>query len=760
MPGSSKKNSGRRRQVRGPVAAKKVKEVGETTKKKLAALDRREQMAAVCKLQTLGRRYKEIETELEGQYGAADWIQREKFYPIVREAIAARWLQCHYPADLRLEQEIRQRYPWIRGVEVVDTRSSEEVARAAARALLRMVQQCYRAGKKEEVHIGFAAGNSMRQLAQAFADLLCEPAEHLPKKIFFLAIVTAYEPGSPTTDPNSFFSYFLNRPLKIEPRFVGLHAPTIVHSSHIVRLKKNREIREAFEEANRLDIIATSGSDWNDRHSSLHAFLERRSQESLEAFISAGAIIDLLWQPFGENGPVDVETEFRALTLIELSTLSAFVRSGGQVLLMLGPCGMCNKPKDRVFQAVLDSAEHLVTHVVVDSRTGLLHDGPSEVLHQKSPDDGREQHKEGSGVRSRAESAPRDSIEVDERTLVAAVIRRFMQNKSVEQIRKEVLEEYGPPGEMTREQPGARVRDGAKLGWFWYRPPAHLRYETYIYDHYMGVKRVCVAHTGEFEHVARAAADMLLRLVQQCFRSGKTGEVHIGLDSGIAMQQLAQAFADVLCEPARHLPKKICFHSMVSAFDPGFPTTDARTFFTYFLERPTLQIEPRFVSLHAPTIVTREAIDELRENREIADSFAAVQQLDIVAISGSVWDHEHSSLRSFMARSPRALKHLVDEGIIGDVLWRPIGETGPIKVDTEIRTLTLMELSDLQAFVSRGKHVLFMLGPCGRCNEPRGRLLHAVLNQEQPLISHLVADSRTTGQFIGMMKGGIPERCA
>ena len=66
-----------------------------------------------------------------------------------------------------------------------------------------LVQERHRQDRtRQEVHIGLAAGLSMRQLAQAFADLLCERAPDLPARIIFHAMVTGHEPDNPTTDPN------------------------------------------------------------------------------------------------------------------------------------------------------------------------------------------------------------------------------------------------------------------------------------------------------------------------------------------------------------------------------------------------------------------------------------------------------------------------------------------------------------------------------------------------------------------------------
>ena len=170
---------------------------------------------------------------------------------------------------------------------------------------------------------------------------------------------------------------------------------------------------------------------------------------------------------------------------------------------------------------------------------------------------------------------------------------------------------------------------------------------------------------------------------------------------------------------------------------------------TFFLQPPALQIEPEFVGLHAPSMVLTEAIQRLRKNAEIARAFDAVEDLDIIVTSGSDWKDPHSSLRACMEASESTYKTLKQENTVGDMLWRPLGEDGPVETETKRRALTLVELSDLPAFIEDGKYVLMMLGPCGECNRHKGRILHTILKQKQQLITHLVCDSRTAA--------GLPE---
>ena len=82
------------------------------------------------------------------------------------------------------------------------------------------------------------------------------------------------------------------------------------------------------------------------------------------------------------------------------------------------------------------------------------------------------------------------------------------------------------------------------------------------------------------------------------------------------------------------------------------------------------------------------------------------------------------------------------------MLWRPIGVNGPIEVQTEIRAMTLMELSEFPAFIQRNKQVLLVLGPCTHCMEPKPGVLKAILSLKPQLVTQVVVDSRSARQVI------------
>ena len=82
------------------------------------------------------------------------------------------------------------------------------------------------------------------------------------------------------------------------------------------------------------------------------------------------------------------------------------------------------------------------------------------------------------------------------------------------------------------------------------------------------------------------------------------------------------------------------------------------------------------------------------------------------------------------------------------MMWHPLGKDGPLDIKTNMRTVTLMELKDLAAFINRGKKVILLLGPCGNCGGPKSEVLRSILNCKQKLITHLVVDSRSARGII------------
>jgi DNA-binding transcriptional regulator LsrR (DeoR family) len=303
-------------------------------------------------------------------------LSREKPYLYLAYAASQGWLSYNAPHDYRAIEGIRRRCHWLDAIEVVKTAVFEDVGSHAADMLVEMCQKLHRNKKKDVVHIGLSGGHALRRTMRAFSRRLRLPIPDMPSEIVFVSLVSGFSVREPSTDPASYCLLFRDPAIEMHAKisFVGLKSQAVVATRDIETLRACPGIKEGFDSVRDIDIILTSGSCWADRHSLLRDYMQRYARADFADLERAQCIGDMLWRPMSLAGPIEMETEIRALTLIELSKLPELIREGKSVLLVLGPCGTegCNRPKPEILEAVLGCGEQLVTHLVVDSITAAL----------------------------------------------------------------------------------------------------------------------------------------------------------------------------------------------------------------------------------------------------------------------------------------------------------------------------------------------------------------------------------------------------
>jgi DNA-binding transcriptional regulator LsrR (DeoR family) len=349
-----------------------------------------------------------------------------------------------------------------------------------------------------------------------------------------------------------------------------------------------------------------------------------------------------------------------------------------------------------------------------------------------------------SGAKRRRSAAA--GIEYDKWEVTSIICRYLCKGLTVKEIQRRVAKKF-PDAHLNREDVYAHFREAAKRNWLQYKPPRSLRLEGQIREAYSWLKNVKVVHTAVRRDVALHAAQRLVQLMQDFRKESGKDEIHIGFAGGHSMRALAHYFSDELCEPVEGLPKSVVFHALAAGGDAKDPTTNPNAFFSFFSYKPILQIEPSYMGLSAPTIVTPQGMEQLKQLPDIRAAFAAAKNIDIIVTSGTEWADKDSALKKRIKGAARCVNKLNKEKCLGDIFWRPIGADGPITAETEYRALTLIELGQLHGFIKGGKRVLLMLAPCGGCNKPKGKLLECVLNQKKPLVTDLVVDSLTASQL-------------
>jgi len=333
--------------------------------------DQIEIILKVCELFLEGMSCSEIVHKMKKNYNVQ--ISVRDPLKFLRRAVDLGWLKIHPPGYFRLHTEMRKKFPWLEGLEVVHSTSVKHVARKAAVVLHRLANNHAQVKNgKRSIHIGVAGGTLTRELAREFTQLLREHTGGWPDEIVIHGMVSGLKLKDPTADPTAMFLELLedHPSLQTKLRIVGFPGPGIVDSEKIDvdSLKNWEDIQTVMAQAEQLDIIVTSASNWVDEHSTYSRTM-KTSQRAVQTLESAHVRGDILYQPINENGPIVTDTGVRILTLVELDFLPQFIARGKKVLVLLGPCEACRQANPVILKTLLGQKQQLFTHLVADSQT-------------------------------------------------------------------------------------------------------------------------------------------------------------------------------------------------------------------------------------------------------------------------------------------------------------------------------------------------------------------------------------------------------
>jgi DNA-binding transcriptional regulator LsrR (DeoR family) len=349
-----------------------------------SGLEHDEIVAIVCKYFCDGVAPADIAARMRQEHGIE--MTREGPYKYIRYAASKRWVRFVPPNVGHLADQLRERFDYLRRVEVVHTPVIADVSRRAADVLVKILRDAGRGARpKSELHIGFAGGEVMRQVAAHLAESLSRASGPFPDRLVLHALVAGFDLNIPITDPNAFFTYFVRSDLPLKVGYVGLHAPAIVRPNDWALFTGLPGIKAAFAAAKQLDVIVTSAAVLTDRHSMLARYYVKQDAEARRALspdeVSEAETIrdmlakdecvgDMLWLPLSKRGPIDTNRyPYRSMTVVELSDLETVIRNEGRVLLTLGPCTSCHELKTEILETILNMEKRLISDLVVDSRT-------------------------------------------------------------------------------------------------------------------------------------------------------------------------------------------------------------------------------------------------------------------------------------------------------------------------------------------------------------------------------------------------------
>lgn len=319
------------------------------------------------------------------------------------------------------------------------------------------------------------------------------------------------------------------------------------------------------------------------------------------------------------------------------------------------------------------------------------------------------------------------------------IAKYFAQGNPPRRIKELIAKNEG--AWISLEMPFRVLPDMAKRGLIRIDPSPDMEMAGELSRMYRSLKHVEVVHSNVFEGVATRASKTLVALLQE--RAKRSPIQHVGFSGGASLRLVARELAQELSQLQKGPLERVVFHALVSGgLDPEHLGRDPNVFFSEFL-REDLFVKVDFHLLNAPPVVSRDEYAALRANHAVTSALEAAAELDVVVSSAAEREDSHSRLyAAYQKTVPDELGFLSKSGCVGDFMWLPIGERGPIDVSHHpLRAFTLLDLAELPARVKRGTDVFLALGACSECRRPKNRVLKAILSSG--LVTHLVVDRST-----------------
>jgi DNA-binding transcriptional regulator LsrR (DeoR family) len=301
-------------------------------------------------------------------------VTREDVFPLIREAVRRGYLVLFPPRHEVMRHRIVERYPKqtdkdrIVVVSVGAGSARDLLPPYAAHVVLSRIKEL--AATKERVHIGLGGGGTIKSVARYLAAFL-GVEERIPKLAIHV-LTSGFVVNRPENAPITFLRYF--KRLGADIKCFGLSTPPVFGTDGYERVWKIPGVEESFKRAKQIDIVVTSLASADDPHGELNEFMAgERTKKGVEVLRKAGWVGDLQYHPYSNQGPItDVRARVRAVSLFDLAGLKKLAETKDKFVIVVGgPCGICERTKVRALRPLLQSDSMKVwTDLVMDLTTG------------------------------------------------------------------------------------------------------------------------------------------------------------------------------------------------------------------------------------------------------------------------------------------------------------------------------------------------------------------------------------------------------
>ena len=326
------------------------------------------------------------------------------------------------------------------------------------------------------------------------------------------------------------------------------------------------------------------------------------------------------------------------------------------------------------------------------------------------------------------------------------VVEMFLQSVPAQKIADHILQVYKI--EISREMVYPIAGQAAQRKFMFVTPPRHMALSNHLatFPNRGLVDVVQGRGPAVNDYVTRTAAALVLKLIKEIGQGRPGKAVHLGIGIGHTTMHFVH-WLTALMRSDPSIPALVV-HALSTAYSSWDPLETPLASFSAFSDALR---DVKFVGLFAQPWVDAKEYGKLKKHDIIREAFDRAHEIDIVVTSLGASDHEHGYLSNYVHKfGPKgAVERLKKEDWVGDVQLRPYSASGPIRIESGLKPVTLFELVDLVNMVQCGKKVVLMCGPCGRCEKRKVKALLPLLQQPSlKLWSHLVVDMETAEDVI------------
>ncbi len=277
------------------------------------------------------------------------------------------------------------------------------------------------------------------------------------------------------------------------------------------------------------------------------------------------------------------------------------------------------------------------------------------------------------------------------------------------------------------------------------------------------------------KNVSLLAADTIIELLKSLqakhdkehgktqTEDGQPFRVHIGFGGGYVAMEVARRLASI---NDAQIPK-LTLHAITSNYYLDEPEKDASTYFSYFTQKQNLDVECIAFQTTPLVYCKSDGLAEHWKNPSLKSCYDKRKDVNIIVTSLADAEDEHGLLKKYfnaIENGSEIIKQLEDQKWIGDLLFHPFSENGPI-FPKEVQTAPLFSFNEL-VNAAHGKsledanvaseqqtYVVLIGGPCAdiHCKKTKERALFPLVNNDSMRVwTHLVLDSQTAKKLIAM----------